>query len=450
MKRRVFFTAVFSMFFLTAGFLCAADYYVDANHGDDANDGLTPETAWSGLTKVNDFQFAPGDRVLFARGSQWRGTLKLHSGSEGAPLYYGAYGKGSKPIFLGSTPLSQPVNWEPAGENLWVSYNAITPLFKGTDVGNIILNGKKAAFKKWTKEDLKAQDDFWFDLKGDNRIYYYSVENPGKLYIDVEAALMHHVVDHTCASYTVVDGFDVRYGAAHGFGGGEVDHLTIRNCDISWIGGGDQYAGGGEGRRVRFGNGIEFWGNAKNCLVEKNKLWEVYDAALTNQGMGGNIEADITWRENLIWNCEYSFEYWNGAGSLTKNILFEKNLCFNAGFGWGHIQRPDPNGRCVMMYQNAAQTENFVIRDNTFCDATDSLIRIDLCKSNSEWTKTGLSMDGNRWYNGDGRLYLLWLGERMQKADFAKFQKETGFEEHAILTTPEKPIEHLKHWNKVY
>jgi hypothetical protein len=29
-----------------------------------------------------------------------------------------------------------------------------------TDVGNIILNGNKAAFKRWTREDLKEPDDF--------------------------------------------------------------------------------------------------------------------------------------------------------------------------------------------------------------------------------------------------------------------------------------------------
>ena len=42
-------------------------YYV-SNAGDDANDGLTPETAWATLKKVSDTQINEGDAVLFKRG----------------------------------------------------------------------------------------------------------------------------------------------------------------------------------------------------------------------------------------------------------------------------------------------------------------------------------------------------------------------------------------------
>jgi len=58
-------------------------------------------------------------------------------------------------------------------------------------------------------------------------------------------------------------------------------------------------------------NGIEFWSNARDCLVEGCRLWEIYDAALTNQGNGTNQQVNITYRDNVIWNSEYSFEYWN-------------------------------------------------------------------------------------------------------------------------------------------
>ncbi|MGI5832661.1 MAG: hypothetical protein ACOX6D_09075 [Thermoguttaceae bacterium] len=449
MKKISFASLIFALL-LAARAAFAADYYIDSDHGDDKNTGTSPESAWASLKQVNEFRFAPGDRVLFARGGLWRGSLQLQSGTEGAPLYYGAYGKGAKPILLGSVPLSNEINWLPAGENLWVCSDAVVPAFGTTDVGNIILNGKKAAFKKWTKEDLKAQDDFWFDLTGDKHIYYYSEENPGKRYIDVEAAIMKYVISHTGSSYVVFDGFDIRYGSSHGFGGGEVSHYVIRNCDISWIGGGDQYKGGGEGRRVRFGNGVEFWGSADDCLVENNKLWEIYDAALTNQGVGGNVQSNITYRNNLIWNAEYSFEYWNGEGSETKNILFEKNLCYNAGFGWGHVQRADPNGRCVMVYQNAAHTENVVIRDNVFCDAINSLVRVCYCPTNPDWTTTGLTLDGNRYYNEGGRLFFLWLNEEFAENRFAEFQEKTGHEKNGVVAAPEKSIEHLKHWNHVY
>ncbi|MGN1064591.1 MAG: hypothetical protein ACI4QC_04200, partial [Thermoguttaceae bacterium] len=65
--------------------------------------------------------------------------------------------------------------------NISVDEVAIDAFDFGPDVGNIILDGKKAAFKRWTREDLKSQDDFWFDRK-DGRVFFYSKENPAKTY----------------------------------------------------------------------------------------------------------------------------------------------------------------------------------------------------------------------------------------------------------------------------
>ena len=71
--------------------------------------------------------------------------------------------------------------------------------------------------------------------------------------------------------------------------------------------------------------------------MEDCRIWEIYDAALTNQGDGTNTQENITYRRNVIWNSEYSFEYWNrGSSSLTRNVVFEHNTCVDAGYGWGH------------------------------------------------------------------------------------------------------------------
>ncbi|MBQ4202254.1 MAG: protein kinase [Thermoguttaceae bacterium] len=293
--------------------------------------------------------------------------------------------------------------------NIAVDEVAIDAFDFGPDVGNIILDGKKAAFKRWTRDDLKAQDDFWFDRK-EGRVFFYSKENPAKTYRSLEAAVMLHVIDHSSVHDAVFDGLDLRYGAAHGFGGASSKRLIIRNCDICWIGGGDQYRGGGEGRRVRYGNGIEFWADAEDNLVENCRLWEVYDAAITNQGSGTNVEKNIVYRDNLIWNCEYSFEYWNrDETSKTENVSFVDNVCLNAGYGWGHVQRPDPNGRCLMFYSNTAQTKNFLVKGNVFANATESLVRSDVA-----WTPEQPVLDGNVYSQENQALpYVLWRKEKI-------------------------------------
>ena len=58
----------------------ARTFHVDAVRGDDAQDGLKPETAWRSLTRVNRASLAPGDQVLFRRGQAWRGQLLPRSG----------------------------------------------------------------------------------------------------------------------------------------------------------------------------------------------------------------------------------------------------------------------------------------------------------------------------------------------------------------------------------
>jgi hypothetical protein len=306
-----------------------------------------------------------------------------------------------------------------------------------TDVGNIILDGNKAGFKKWTREDLKIQNDFWYEMKT-NRVFFFSNENPATLYKNIEAALHRHIVSHNCSRYVHFIDLDLRYGAAHGLGGTKAEHCVYRDLDISWIGGADQYREGGQGRRVRFGNGIEFWSDAADCLVEHCRLWEIYDAALTNQGNGVNQQRNIVYRNNIIWNCEYSFEYWNrGPESVTDHILFENNSCFNAGFGWGHVQRPDKNGRHLMVYVNSAKTENFIIRNNLFCKATESCVRFDADFRN------GLTMDNNIYWQETDKPVFQWFKERYGVDRFTDYQNEIGLDKNSKLQKmdPKKFIE---------
>lgn len=413
---------------LSAAAVLGADYYVDSESGLDENSGLSAETPWKTLDKVNDTSFAPGDVIHLKCGSLWRESLHLKSaGTEESPIIYTSYGEGPKPILCRSIPLNREEFWIPDGENVWVTSDEISKQFGSADIGNIILDGDRAAFKKWGRGELLNQDDFWYDLKGDRRVRFWSTVNPARVHQTLEAAQMRNIVDHTNASCVTVDGLDIRYGAAHGFGGRNARHLTIRNCDISWIGGGDQYSRAGEGKRVRYGNGIEFWAEASDCLVENNRIWEVYDAALTNQGDEKNIEENITYRGNVIWNCEYGFEYWNGEDSVTRNILFEENFCFDSGYGWGHYQRPNKNGRAFLAYRNSARTENFVMRNNVFLRASESLVRVDFCPENPDWTKDGLKMEGNRYENGDLPLFR-WLGKEYAPNQFEEFRSDSGQE----------------------
>jgi hypothetical protein len=560
-------------------------FFVDALHGNDANDGLSPRSAWRSLDKVNEVQLQPAEKVLFKRGEAWRGQLIPHSGREGAPITYGAYGRGARPQLIGSVNYSQPADWRTGPSNTWVagaefvelgtapgfttdswrthseasanvrvtkpsietnaeppiiqvacssqglaenhiqlytaglgieqgyyytftfraestvpftiplvklmkssppwtSYGIATtpPLHVGrapeelrvrfkalttavdarltvylgramppgatfsfrpvalkrarcansnsliVDVGNIVFDeGKSTGVKKWSREDLKRPGDFWYD-EADWQVYLCADRNPAEANKSIELALMRALVQETGRSYVNYESLALLYGAAHGFGGGSTHHILIRDCDISWMGGGLQFRRP-DGSPVRYGNGIEFWGDAHDNMVENCRLWEIYDAALTNQGNESNKQYNITYRNNVIWNCEYSFEYWNREGSKTHDIHFENNTCLDAGFSWGHAQRPHPNGRHLMFGYNPAETRDFYVRRNIFRNATESIMRME-----NDWT-SGLLMDSNCLYQASG-LLVEFLENSWATGQFADYNERTGLDLHSVLTDP--------------
>jgi len=73
-------------------------YFVSPD-GNDAYDGLSVETAWKSLDKVNGTEFLPGDKILMESGKVWYGGLELHgSGAENAPITLSSYGGDDRPV----------------------------------------------------------------------------------------------------------------------------------------------------------------------------------------------------------------------------------------------------------------------------------------------------------------------------------------------------------------
>lgn len=298
------------------------------------------------------------------------------------------------------------------------------------DVGNIVFDGGRVCgWKRWKLEDVTRPYDYWYDADS-LRVHVCSERNPADAHGSVELCLRRHIVDESGVHDVVYDGLELRYGAAHGFGGGGTARLTIRNCDLSYIGGGHQFTTG-DGRPVRFGNAIEFWGAARDHLVEGCRIWEVYDAALTNQGDGpDSIQENITYRDNVVWNCEYSFEYWNRpATARTRNIRFVNNTCADAGNVWSHAQRPDPNGSHLMFYANHAATEGMEIKYNVFYKSTHWGSRY-----SAGWDPLP-DMDYNAWFVPSGDL-CFFFREHIGGDDVTGYREKTGLDRHSHFGDP--------------
>ena len=259
-------------------------------------------------------------------------------------------------------------------------------------------------------------------------LFRSSAANPATQHASIELALARHVVNQGGKHHLVFDGLAILYGAAHGFGGGNTHHIVIRNCDLGYIGGAHQHTRP-DGKPVRYGNAIEFWGAARDHLVEHCRIWQVYDAALTNQGRDpSSQQINITYRNNLISNAEYSFELWNHPeAAVTRDIRFVHNTCLDAGIVWSHAQRPDRNGAHLMFYSNTAATSGVEIKYNVFRGHTEWGSRY-----SAGW-KTRPDLDHNLWYSEQG-VVVNWFGEKL--GSFADYQSKTGLERSSQFAQP--------------
>ncbi len=82
----------------------ATDYYV-SNSGNDKSNGLSAMTAWATLTKIQNTNFSPGDRILLNATSTFSGMLYLDNfdaGTPSSPVTVTSYGTGRATISAGS------------------------------------------------------------------------------------------------------------------------------------------------------------------------------------------------------------------------------------------------------------------------------------------------------------------------------------------------------------
>ncbi|MBR5223945.1 MAG: hypothetical protein IKV81_07265 [Clostridia bacterium] len=395
-------------------------YYVSPN-GDDENDGLSEKTA---VRTLNAHIFTmnkikSGDAVLFERGGLWRVTSTFVC-REG--VTYGAYGKGdTKPAFYGSAKnYADPDDWIPSNlENVWKLTVA------DADVGQVVFNhGELIGVKKLNGLiALEENGDYYFNSKEDTLYVYYKDENPGKVFDDIEVALKLSLFTLNVKNVTI-DNLCIKYVGAFGVDMGRNPHnTTITNCEMGFIGGSLQSG------NLRYGNAIQAWNGTENFTVANNWIYQVYDAGITWQGdysweaESGDVYKNITFENNLVEYCTYSFEFWHANGgdpnlspATVENFKLVNNISRFAGYGWG-IQRPDSTGCHICVFQHLFPTaKNNAITGNIFDLSWGYMVnwRGDSRSNNGDWT-----IRDNAWYHtknmaNNGLIYCTWLNTTNQ------------------------------------
>lgn len=352
-----------------------------SNNGNDGKNGKTQKNAWKSITALNYYanEIKAGDAVLFERGGVYRGSFSAISG-----VYYGAYGTGDKPCIYGSKMNYAKATWslkhkDKSGNNnhIWVLNAPFS-----SDVGLIVLNyGEEVAYKKFNNYDMEDQGDFWCDAKSNYRVYMICDRNPSEKYKSIEIGEKKNIISLSGGEDTienvVIENLCIKYTGGHGIGatGPKIKNITIRGCELGYIGG--SYLSGA----LRYGNAIEFYCGCENIIVENNWIYQIYDSGFTYQGGGEVTFKNILLDRNLIEYCGMgSYEYWLSSESninYAENVTISNNIMRFAGYNFGGIQRPDKCSTHIRSDITCRNThKNFLVTGNIFDQSSTNLLEI--------------------------------------------------------------------------
>ena len=452
----------------------ATVYYV-SNSGKDSNDGLSPETAWKTLAKVNSADLQPGDYVLFERGGYFRGDKQLTSTSNNnlgalnakAGVTYSAYGVGEKPIISASAEQGAVASrWKEVQDNVW-EYTPGTETGLWNDVGSLVVKdaqgnetyatkmlvykdseGNLVEYK--TRRPVSSDDiygvlqndlEFWHanNVKYTYKIYLYSEQNPGERFESIEFLQNKRGICIGGDNVTI-DNITVKYAGAHGIGAGTRNGLTVQNCTFEWIGGSvsgvKTNSTTGEQTPARFGNGVEIYGGCDGYVVENCYFNNIYDAAVTHQYDFSNdadptnttdrTQQNVLFKDNVMEYCTYSIEYFLGKDlnpntnpSLFDNVVYEGNIMWYAGEGIGS-QRPDETQPAhIKGWNHVNDVKNFTIKNNFAAYSTAMLIHSGF--RNKLSSTKGVQLIDNVFVGVDGVTKLGFFGYREKENSWGSF-----------------------------
>lgn len=319
-------------------------YYV-SNSGNDSNDGMSPETPWATIDKVNSAELKYGDAVFFKRGDAWYD--KEIWGQQG--VTYSAYGTGPKPVFSGSPAENAAAadKWklyysDKSGKKIWVYYRELR------DSAGIFFDGGKS----WANKVMPC----W-----DGKRY---VSETGKPF-DAVTGLTQNMDFFSCLDLTKINPYDTVADT------GVTGPLYLR-CDA-----------GNPGllfSRIDFsldGIGISPAGeNGRDMTVDNLKF--------VFFGMLGVSEATYQgWTNTLVQNCEIGW-----CGGSTTNYTYDGNSKFaHANNSGGAVQMSGPQNTTINSYIHHCTSKAFVIaihdRKTTSFIYSDIVIKGNLLEYNA-------------------------------------------------------------------
>ena len=422
-------------------------WYVDADAGDDARDGLTPQTSWRTFKNAKGMELGPGERLLLKRGCVFNDDLLIAArGLAENWAEIGAYGEGMRPRISRNRHLNDRCGWVRGAAYLVVRDLIFSNAGSGFTVECSRPGDGHVLVERCLAHHVEGQYRFnshgipeWWDASG-------AVGGSRSTGMAVSGRHARHVVMRDCESYQCSSGF--RVGGVDTFVNRMFCHDNYAHntsphpynlASRSWMtdcvfdaSGWHAAAGtmgimlwGNDGWIVRgchFLNqpdsgspdqgGIDFEAKGENCLVDRCTFRNNAGAAIEVLG----LQSPQT-RNLQIRNCKFDHNNWsykNGPAEI--QVWGSPNTapdvaCSNGRIeGNGYVLVPG-----VSFYVNRSPTTNdWTLADNHAFDFAEDLDRafpyvdppeVDAC--GEIWTDSSVAALSTK-IGGKGDVYVEW------------------------------------------
>ena len=219
----------------------------------------------------------------------------------------------------------------------------------GDTVGNGITTWKfpvqkftgYADIARIAKEQPESDLMYYHDHEN-SKLYLYSREgNPGDRFESIELCTHDNTI--RAKSNVTIDNLCIKFTGSHGIGAGSCENLTVRNCEIGWIGGSLQNPAVPT-CTTRYGYAVEIFGSADGFYVYNCYIYQCFDCGPTVQWQGvptgAVVEKDVLFYDNVIRDA--SLEVWLSTSAQPtansyarlENCRMFNNLVTGSGTGF--------------------------------------------------------------------------------------------------------------------
>lgn len=369
---------LFILLSLTCGIIQAfgRTYYVDNKTGNDTFDGLSKNTAWQSLDRVNRSTFLPGDSILFHRAEVWHGQLvPSSSGSLLKPIVFGAYATGTLPEIKAEGHFRDVVLLRNVQyiELAWLSLSNFDPAVAEQKIGPTGV--RIMAENIGTLHQIRLHGLYIHDINGDNK--KGSSEGTG-IFWDCrgpEPSHIEHLIIERC-KLERVDRNGIRGNGTFAIRTKWFPnkYLVIRNCLLDDIGGDGIVVKAFDTALVEHNklfhirtravdNAVAIWPHSSdNATIQYNEVAYTKNTNWANDGQSFDIDGNC---RNTTIQYNYSHDNDGGFMLVISDVINQDNVKTGKNIIRYNLSINDGLAR-KRLFNFAGKTDSTVVTGNVF------------------------------------------------------------------------------------